>query len=247
MGELITDRGVLTGLAVAALAAMAARLSGTGQQHRRWPGGLVAAVAVAGSLLVADAAGQNLSWANPDAASALGAIGLAVAVLAVVATFVGGRHDLQARADATIALALVAVGLFASVPETDLLRLMFGPLLIVAVGVRLRWLDPLSPIGAGVVGSALAWLSLVGGTPRPASIFGAAACLLTTMVAVPPGEADRSRGWWRIALGALIVVGTASAGRRSSITAATIQAVAVLAAGLICSLVINRPSTETRR
>ncbi len=107
-------------------------------------------------------------WTIPVAAG-----GAAAAVAASVAAI---RHPDRGRAH-TVAVAAATVGAFGCVPETDVLRLLPGPVAVAAAAAWLGWVRPIGPAGTAVVATAVAWLTVVGGQARPASVIGAAAGL----------------------------------------------------------------------
>jgi hypothetical protein len=77
----------------------------------------------------------------------------------------------------TVLIAMVAAGVYATVPDTEQARLLLGATLPVTL---VAWPRPLVSLGGGgsfaVVG-LIAWVSAVGGQGRPSSILAGVACL----------------------------------------------------------------------
>jgi hypothetical protein len=173
-------------------------------------------------------------WTGPAIALALGAFGLAAR--SVPAT-VAGRSAL------TVFTAAVAAGVFLCVPETMLLRLVPGPMAVVAVGVVAGWIRPFGVAGALVLAAMLGWIAIVDGQIRGSAIVGAGACLVAASLlplALGPAAGRRAPvpgggpawGWLpRLGVPVLAVVLCARlAGTLGSTAAAVVTAALVIGA-----------------
>ncbi len=102
---------------------------------------------------------------------------LALAIVVAIASAAHQWHGLGSRTHLTVALAGFACGLFLYIPETDLLRIAPGPLVVVAVGVLLVDLRPIDTLGLLAASAVLVWLSLVDGATRPGTVLATSAVL----------------------------------------------------------------------
>lgn len=218
-------------------------ISGAGRRllRIRLPAAVVAAAAVGAGLSVVATGWSRYRqfpigpgwWIWPVA-------GIATGVAAGVFGVSAERHG----PDLTMAAAAAAVGAFLCVPETTLLELLPGPLIVVALGSSLGWLQPLGVVGGSVLSLALGGLVLVDGAARGSAVVGGSACLaaICLVIVAPRPVPDatganapgpvRPRLVAHLTLIAVVVVCARIAGlQRSSVAAAAISAVA-LAAGL---------------
>lgn len=125
----------------------------------------------------------------------------AIVLVAVSAGIAARRSSAVPRGPAVVtSLMFVAVsGVFLCVPETNLLRLLPAPILVVAVAGWWRKVQPLAAASVTVITATVGWVAVVDGQARPASIVGAVACLgALSMIALRPLSRDGSPfGLWR--------------------------------------------------
>jgi hypothetical protein len=194
------------------------------------------------SALVAVLAGAGvLVGALPDAVPGWVALVVTVSVVAVTPVV-----ELRARRWgrlAPLAVLGAVAGVYACVPETDLVRPLLGASVVVALFVLVPGvLDGAAAVvhlGWGVVAALAIWAGSVGSIVRPGGVIGAIACVgaLVLFPAVPPPGARWHRSWW-VAAGttALLVVWCSRvAGRRESGWLAALLAAAgfAVAAGVV--------------
>jgi hypothetical protein len=201
----------------------------------RWPVAVAMAAVLPGALLVAAAAdGPVPDWAR----------GL-VLVAIVVAAPLTMTFDRAAPRFTAPLLAVSAAGVYWTVPDTEQALPVLGAFLAVAL-LAADPAAPPSPGGAAAAVGLLSWTAAVGGYGRPGSIVGAIACL-GVPVLVPLVRRHPRLVGTRAALtvGAVQVVTVAVASRVAGLrysvaAAAAISIVALLAAGLVLSLVVPR-------
>lgn len=176
MIDLITDTGVLASIAIAlALCLPAAALGAIAGGRFRPPAFLVWLPAILAAAAIDLGIGtEHLEPSEPIAWTVSILLVSIMAAVAVSATSVG---SVGRRLGIGLVVAGAAVGILLCVPETDALRLLPAPLGIAAIAAVLGAVRPFGLVDVTLAGSGLAWLSLVGGQPRPASIVGAGACL----------------------------------------------------------------------
>ncbi len=189
MTELLTDWAVLgsvvAALVLSALSALA---------RRRLPAWTVygPAMALAVALAVHRAsfeADRYRRW--PMANAAPGPVAaLALGVAAVAGAALWGRRHPGASAGLSLVVAGAGLGIFLCVPETGLLRLIFGPLLVAGAAAWLGRLRPFGPLEALLLAASLAWIAALDGQTRGSGIVGASACLMTAAL-MPLGWPDR--------------------------------------------------------
>jgi hypothetical protein len=187
--DLLTDPGVI-GSVLAAIAVVAATTVGWIRAlpwWLPWATPLVAAV-LAAWLDVGhyfQLPDSFRSWSGPLVAAAVAALALAL-------------RSLPAGRPAELALthyaAAAATGVFLCVPETMLLRLLPGPLVVLAVAATAGWVKPLRPTGALALALLLGWVTVRDGQARGASIVGGAACLAAVWLVPLVVRADRPAG-----------------------------------------------------
>lgn len=220
----------------------------------------VAAALLGGAGVLAGLLGRSAFWTLPlalVAASVLAAefdalAGYAVLLAVVAAVSAPGVFDVD-RQWPGLAPTLVAVsagGIYATVPDTEVALVVLGayaPLAVLGWPLRAAALGPLAP--ALIV--PLLWAVAAGGSPRPASLVGGAACV--GLLAVEPWWrwARRSAGSLRpYAMEILVVVHVAAvlvasrlAGLQTEVTAAAVLA----GAALMTAAVVAPAVSSTRR
>jgi hypothetical protein len=115
---------------------------------------------------------------------------LALGVAAVAGAALWGRRPPGASAGLSLVVAGAGLGIFLCVPETGLLRLIFGPLLVAGAAAWLGRLRPFGPLEVVLVAASLAWLAALDSQTRGSGIVGASACLMTAAL-MPLGWPDR--------------------------------------------------------
>lgn len=180
-------------LAAMAATGLVAAFASTDAQ--RWT--LVAAAGVvAASIIVAGAGWSNLR-SGPRRLAADGltvgelvAVGSALAAgLAVVATVARVSRDAdgrrrrwpqrQVRGNATVAaITMATVGVYLCLPETDLIAVVVGPVLMASIMTLGTYFAPPGPTAVGVWAVLVAWMVVGGGGGRPAAMVGAAGCMV---------------------------------------------------------------------
>ena len=151
------------------------------------PAGPIVVLAVAAGLPTADVNPRRYvespAWAYPWWVAVVVA---AVAVAVVVAAW-RWRADAVRSPLVTVVLAAAVVGAYVTVPETDLLRLGPGPLLLVGGATCLGVCRPLGPPGATGVVVAVLWLSAIDSVARPAALLGPTLALALGVIAAAWG------------------------------------------------------------
>jgi hypothetical protein len=154
--------------------------------------------------------------------------------LAFLAVLVGGPTTTAVdRRLPTVTFALLAVsalGVYATVPDTEQAHALVGGLLPVAAVAFVASRSP-EPVGPSVSASLLAWVALVGGVGRPGAVVGAVGCLGVFAL----GPLSRRANAVRVAVVHVVVVALASrvAGlRQSAWTAAAILVPVIVVAAV---------------
>jgi hypothetical protein len=157
---------------------------------------LGAPAAVAGGFALVTAADRPSIWVAALLVLGPGVAGVAVAAFDRRAAHTGLAPQL---------LAVSILGLYACVPDTELVLAFLGaavPLLL------LTWPRVVARLGAGGSYAAIGlflWIATVGGSGRPGSIVGAVAAL-GLLVAEPAGRLFATRSAGRLSVVALLVV-----------------------------------------
>ena len=158
---------------------------------------LTAVVIVVGAHLVRLTAPAFLIWPLGSAAGAwLGQVDVAaraedlpsdveawisVLMLAALSVAIGSAWRLGSalddRMDLALAGAAATIGIYACVPETDLLRMLPGPVVVAAAAAAVGWARPLSRVGALTLLTCLAAIAIVDGQTRESAMLGSAGCL----------------------------------------------------------------------
>lgn len=206
---------------------------------------LRAGLAVPGAWLLAERAGLagiDPAWVRLTVGVVTVAAGVAVADL--------DRRSAE-RGLGPMLMAITAVGLYETVPDTDLALVLLGAIGVVALAA-FPW--PLMSLGGGasaVVG-LLAWVAAVGGRGRLSAVVGGVACL-GLLVAEPagrllagggPGATDRlpARRRWVVAVAGaqavVVVVASRLAGARHDLAGAIAVASGALGAAAVLAAVI---------
>lgn len=123
---------------------------------------------------------------DPDRYRALSADGyrwwmivlLLLASMVFVSAVVKARSDPVALADLTVAVAALAIGFFLFIPETDLIRLTPGPLVLIAAAVMIKVVRPIASSGALLIVAVLVWFSVIDGSARSHTMLATACCLV---------------------------------------------------------------------
>jgi hypothetical protein len=216
--ELLTDAGVLVSV-VAALAVVLA----AGVARLKVPAVLVwlPPVVVAAEIAAVDGdhylrltvAGYQW-WTGPVMALALAAF--------VVAARSLPAHPASAST-LSVFMAAATAGVFLCVPETMLLRLLPGPVIIAAAAVVVGKVRPVGFAGALALAAALSWITIVDGQSRGSAVIGGGACLAAAWL-MPIALRKRPEP-----------LGTGPLGRRAFVPAVLVAAVLAcsrLAAGI---------------
>lgn len=251
--DVITDRAVVTAVASATAVTGGAAITG-----RRLSASLVAFSAIVLTALTTD-----VRWSvylDPPVAGRWWTI--AIIVVPVAAVGIAAHRVEVSRtaddADLTILLAAAAAGVFLAVPETGLLRLVPGPMIIAAVATLAGLTLPFGRFSAVVLGTGLGWLAVIDGQTRPASIVGVAGCLAVVALSAmaPPSSRSPTRQnrqrWAGLASPKLAIglVGIAACSRGAGVLESTLASavivVMVLAAvtTLIVGLTVPTRSTS---
>lgn len=142
-----------------------------------------------------------------------------------------------------LVISISTLGIWVTVPDTDLARIMVGVALPLAplTGICRR---PLGPGLFALVG-LLAWAAAVGGGARPASIIGGWLALGILLLA-PLISSDRRLGTgWILAIHAgLVLVATRVIGLGSAAWPAALGGVFLLAVGLVVVAALRQPARE---
>lgn len=234
-GDIMID-DPLTGPAVAGLATAgicALALAVGSRLGRHWPTIAAPVVAVALCWPLAETPPTRFpigdAWSYHTGVTAALTISLAAFGLAALEA----RDDVRRRWLAA-AVAAVAAGAFLCIPETGVLSLTPGPLIVTAAAVLLvPRIRPIGPAAAVATVVAVTWLALAGGTSRPASVLGLSSGLaLAAAAAIAPGTVLGRRFGTVVPLGVVMaaVVVARVAGTTPSSTAAALLAAASLAA-----------------
>jgi hypothetical protein len=139
-------------------------------------------------------------------------------------------------------LALSVLGIWATVPETDMIRVVLGTAIVMALAT----LPPINarPIGAGAfsLASLLIWLTAFGGATRPGSIIAGWACLGVLVLIPLLGLSRKPIGHMAVVGTHLIVIFVASRlmGSWESTVATLIGIVALLVAAAGALLLMAR-------
>ena len=248
IGWLVTDAGTDVPISVVLAVLMlwsAGALAGRLEDHR----------ALAGSLLALPG-GIVLVAGTPDVPGWAGALlVLGPAAAGSLAADLDDRHG--ALGIAPLAFALALVGMYFTVPDTELARSALGA---AAPVVLLAWPFTLARLGRGSAYAATGvflWIAAIDGAARPGSIVGAAACL-GVLLAEPVGRMLAGRDGAEVGVGAtpaviigvqLVVVFLCSrvAGFRASGSAAALLAGVVLGAAVAVFTSLARTRTGPRR
>lgn len=237
MIDLLTDRSVVVSVSVAAVilvvVAAAHRVSGRPSIVPSWAVWIPAAAAAL-ALSDVDLARYGrlpddlAPWTLPVAAA-----GAAIAIGTSIVVTRSSPRDGEHRADLGLVLAAATIGVFGCIPETAVLRVLPGPVAIAAVAALVAVIRSFGTIDATVLAVTLAWIALVDGQTRPASIVGAAACLgavgLISLYRPDEHTVPASR-WLRPAVVAVAILAASRlAGTLESVPLATITAIGVLA------------------
>jgi hypothetical protein len=180
----------------------------------------VAALAPGGAVLVTLAAPGTAGWARA-------LVFVTVLVVAPTSTVVDRRYPTLTFA----LLAVSALGVYATVPDTEQARAVVGALLPVAAAAFVSSRSHES-LGPSVSAALLAWVALVGGVGSPGSVVGAIGCL--GVLALGPLTIRVSAV--RLVVVHVVVVAVASrvAGlRQSAWTAAAILVPVVVVAAIV--------------
>jgi hypothetical protein len=131
-------------------------------------------------------------------------------------------------------LAISALGVYATVPDTEQARALVGALLPVAV-VGLAWRRVSEPSGPAAGVALLAWAALVGGVGRPGSVVGALGCLGVLAL----GPLARHSGSARVVVVhvAVVLVSSRVAGPRQSAW----TALAILVPAMVLAAIVLAP------
>lgn len=183
----------------------------------------VAALVPGGLLLVTAAADGAPGWAR------------ALSFVAVIAAGpAAGSFDCRSPRLTFGLLAISALGVYATVPDTEQARALVGALLPVALVAFAFW--RVSEASGPVVGVALvAWVALVGGVGRPGSVVGAIGCL--GVLALGPVSRRTTPVLVVTVHVAVVAVASRVAGLRQSawIAAAVVLPLMIVAAALIAA------------
>lgn len=224
---------------------LAGALAGRLEDHRGPAGALLA---VPGGLMLAGGTPGVPGWAG-----VLLVVGPAVA--GTLTADVDDRHG--GTGTSTLAFALALVGMYFTVPDTELSRSALGA---AAPLVLLAWPFTLARFGRGgsyAATGVFLWIAVIDGAGRPGSIVGAAACL-GVLLAEPVGRMLAGRDGAAIGVGAppavligmqVVVVFLCSrvAGFRTSGSSAALLAGVVLAAAVAVTASLARTRTAPRR
>ncbi|MEZ5408169.1 MAG: hypothetical protein R2761_09095 [Acidimicrobiales bacterium] len=182
------------------------------------------------------------AWAYP--AATVAGLGAGLALFAISAF--RARCDPERRRWATVGLAALSMGAFLCIPETGLLRIVPGPLCVVALAAMLGRARPFDPLSTALVAGLISWLGITGGTGRPSSVLGVACGLgLGAIGSAPPviRVARRAGVVGLISVAAVIVLGARAAGTVSSSAAALSMTWAAVLLGA-ASLAAGRARSE---
>jgi hypothetical protein len=173
-----------------------------------------------------------LSWPEAGGVSILVAIG--ALLLVVLAALAAAGNDPTARATPTLAVA--SIGCYLCVPETTALRLVPLPFALAGLGVVAGRLRPLCGPGILAGAAGLAWVSVIDGQTRWASVIGAVGCI-GSVALLRRRASGRSEPWsWAWAE-------RPATGR--GLAQATIEPAVVAGVTVVCSRVAGiQPSVE---
>lgn len=181
MIDLLADTSVVASVAIAAaivaVAMIVSRTTGRKPSIASWlvwiPAVVVALVLAGLDLRTYASVPDDLArWTVPVAAAGAG-----LAVAAGVTSSQVDPNGKRSRLDLGVVLAAAALGVFACVPETLALRALPGPVVIASLAALGGFVRAFGTIDAVVLATVLAWVAVVDGQSRPASIVGAAACI----------------------------------------------------------------------
>jgi hypothetical protein len=197
------------------------------------------AVAVPGAALVALAVGET-SPASPDW------VRIVAGSAAGVTALLSRDFDETSPRLTGVCLAVAAVGVYATVPDTEAARALVGAAGVSALLGLASDLRP-SPVGSSAVAGVIAWNVGVGGWPRPGAVVGGVACVgvlalgpLLRWVRTPPASI--------VAVHVVLVaiVARVAGLRERAVAAAVIAALAYLGATLVL-LGTGQPRSRPRR
>lgn len=176
MSSILFDPAVIASVVVAVLATAAALLCS------RVASVMIPTTAVCCGAIIAAVplADFDIGRYGPSALTPYPAWMIGVLVIAVVVTVASAARRWdggESSAHLTVALAAGACALFLFIPETDLVRVTPGPLVVVAIAVVFLGLPPIGRLGLGAVGAGLVWVSLVDGATRPGTVLATSAVL----------------------------------------------------------------------
>jgi hypothetical protein len=180
----------------------------------------VAALTPGGALLVTVAADGTPGWARALAFVALVGGGPAAAG-------VDRRFPVLTFALLTVS----ALGAYATVPDTEQARVLVGALLPVAV-ISTVWRRVPDPSGPATVVALLAWVALVGGIGRPASVVGALGCLGVLALGPLAGRCGPIR-LGAVHIGVVVIASRVAGLRQSAWTALAIVVPTMVVAALV--------------
>jgi hypothetical protein len=179
-----------------------------------------AALAPGGAVLVTFAAPGTSGWAR-------GLVLLAVLVAGPTSAVVDRRFPSLLFAF----LAVSALGVYETVPDTEQARALVGALLPVAALAFISRRSP-EPAGPVVSVSLLAWVALVGGVGRPGAVVGGIGCL--GVLALGPVSRRANVGLLAVVHVAVVAVASRVAGlRQSAWTAAAILVPVMVLAAIV--------------